>query len=251
MLIGILVALLFWLAGLFLLIGIAIRVRQYWLLPVPLKIPKMPAPRSQTGVVLRMVREVLLFQSLFRADKLLWLLSLLMHYALLFVVLRHLRFFQEPVASWVWAMQGIGHYAAYIFVLSVLALLLRRIVIDRVRYISAPSDYFMLLLFLLISLTGVIMSLWLPTDIVLVKNFIRGLQYFQWQPLPTDPVLLIHLLSVAFLMIIFPMSKLMHAFSVWFSPSLNQVDNAREKRHITVWATDGKKPRSSHPLEEQ
>jgi hypothetical protein len=39
-------------------------------------------------------------------------------------------------------------------------------------------------------------------------------------------------------MIIFPISKLLHAPGVFFSPSRNQVDNPREKRHLAPWAAE-------------
>jgi len=64
-----------------------------------------------------------------------------------------------------------------------------------------------------------------------------GLMAFDWQPLPADPVLLVHLALVAALMIVFPVSKLLHAPGVFFSPSLNQVDDARERRHAAGWST--------------
>jgi hypothetical protein len=54
-------------------------------------------------------------------------------------------------------------------------------------------------------------------------------------PLPT-PLLLLHLLLVAMLMIVFPFSKLLHAPGLFFSPSRNQVDNPREQRHVADWA---------------
>jgi len=63
-----------------------------------------------------------------------------------------------------------------------------------------------------------------------------GLMRFDWQPLPSDPVLLVHLALVALLMIIFPISKLLHAPGLFFSPTRNQADNAREQRHIAAWA---------------
>jgi hypothetical protein len=39
-------------------------------------------------------------------------------------------------------------------------------------------------------------------------------------------------------MIVFPISKLLHAPGVFFSPSRNQIDNARERRHIAPWARE-------------
>jgi hypothetical protein len=47
---------------------------------------------------------------------------------------------------------------------------------------------------------------------------------------------LLHLSLVALLMIVFPISKLLHAPGLFFSPSRNQVDNPREARHQAAWA---------------
>ena len=48
--------------------------------------------------------------------------------------------------------------------------------------------------------------------------------------------LLVHLALVAALMIVFPVSKLLHAPGVFFSPTRNQVDNPREKRWVAGWS---------------
>jgi nitrate reductase gamma subunit len=74
------------------------------------------------------------------------------------------------------------------------------------------------------------------TDIVALKSFFIGLATFNWQPMPADPVLLVHLGLVAALMLVFPFSKLVHAPGLFFSPTRNQVDNPRERRHLAGWA---------------
>jgi hypothetical protein len=76
------------------------------------------------------------------------------------------------------------------------------------------------------------------TDIVALKGFFLGMMTFSWQPLPADPALLVHLTLVAILMIIFPISKLLHAPGVFFSPTRNQVDNPREKRWVAGWSAE-------------
>jgi nitrate reductase gamma subunit len=48
----------------------------------------------------------------------------------------------------------------------------------------------------------------------------------------------VHLTLVALLMIIFPFSKLLHAPGVFFSPTRNQADDPREKRHLAPWAAE-------------
>ena len=238
MILGVLYGILFWIATLILVIGVANKVRLYWNTPSPLKIPTMPAPTTQQGVVLRMARELLLFQSLYRADKLLWLISMVFHYSMLLIVLRHLRYFLDPVWGIIGFIQPFGLYAGFGFVLALIGLLARRFLIDRVRYISAPSDFLMLVLLIVIGASGLMMKFVNPTDIVMVKAFFQGLKYFSWQPLPADFTLLLHLTSVVLLMMIFPISKLMHAPGVFFSPSRNQIDNSREQRHIAPWAAE-------------
>jgi nitrate reductase gamma subunit len=71
---------------------------------------------------------------------------------------------------------------------------------------------------------------------VSVKHFFTGLWTFSGAQLPMDPILLVHLSLVAVLMILLPFSKLLHIPGVFFSPTRNQVDNSREKRHLADWA---------------
>jgi nitrate reductase gamma subunit len=61
-------------AGLF-AVGVSYRIYTYARTPAPLKIPTTPAPRTRTGVVLLMAREVFFFQSLFKANLWTWLFS--------------------------------------------------------------------------------------------------------------------------------------------------------------------------------
>ncbi len=189
------------------------------------------APTTRGGVALRVAREVVLFQSLFKSNKWIWLFGWVFHVALAAVLLRHLRYFLQPVPAIVALVQPFGPLLGMAMVAALAALLARRIVVDRVRYISCPSDYLMLGLILAIGLSGLTLNFVARTDIVETKAFFLGLMRFDWRPLPTDPALLVHLALVAALMIVFPFSKLLHAPGVFFSPSRNQADNTREKRH--------------------
>jgi nitrate reductase gamma subunit len=229
-------AVLFYAATILLIAGLALRIRLYARTPAPLKIPTTPAPVTRSGVVWRMFREVAFFQSLFKSSKWTWIFGWLFHFCLLLVLLRHLRYFTQPVWFWVEWIQPFGKYAAFGMVVGLAGLWARRFLVDRVRYISAPSDHLMLALLIAIGLTGLGMKYVWHTDIVALKAFFLGLMYFNWQPLPADPVLLVHLTLVATLMIIFPVSKLLHAPGVFFSPTRNQVDNPRERRHLAPWA---------------
>jgi len=183
-----------------------------------------------------MAREVVFFESLFKSNKWTWLFGWVFHIALLLVLLRHLRYFTEPVWFWVTWVQPFGLYAGFAMLAGLLALWIRRLGVERIRYISGPSDHLMLLLLIGIAASGLMMKYVERTDIIAVKAFVLGLLRFDWQPLPTDPVLLVHLGLVLLLMFIFPFSKLLHAPGVFFSPTRNQVDNPREERHLAPWA---------------
>ena len=236
MVLGTIYAVLAYFATAVLVVGLLYRIWLYARTPAPLKIPTTPAPVTRSGVVMRMAKEVVFFESLFKANKWTWLFGWVFHAALLLVALRHLRYFTEPVWLWVAWVQPFGLYAGFAMLAGLAALWVRRFAVERIRYISGPSDHLMLLLLIGIAATGFVMKYVLHTDIISLKAFVLGLIYLDWQPIPADPVLLIHLGLVLVLMIIFPFSKLLHAPGVFFSPGRNQVDNPREKRHLAPWA---------------
>ena len=225
-------AVLFYAAAALLCGGLAFRVWDYARTPAPLKIPTMPAPTTRGGVALRMLSEIVLFRSLFKANKWIWLFGWVFHVALALVLVRHLRYFLQPVPEIVVLIQPLGVLAGFAMVAGLAALWARRFLVPRIRYISGPSDHLMLALLLAIGASGLAMKFVARTDIVAVKAFFLGLVYFDWQPLPADPALLVHLALVAALMFVFPFSKLLHAPGVFFSPSRNQADDSRKRRHV-------------------
>jgi len=250
-----LIAALLVLATLFMLGGLARKARQYRATPAPLKIPVTPAPKTTGGVVLRLAKEVVLFASLFRSNKWTWLFGWLFHVSLALAFIRHLRYiidpdgifgFMMPVIG-LWIVQIAGQYAAFGMIIGLGGLLARRFLVARVRYISSPSDYLMLVLILLITLSGFIMSFISSVDIVAVKVFMLGIINFSWQELPEGTALVVHLLLVAVLGFVLPVSKLLHIPGVFYAPTRNQVDNPREKRHIADWAKPLDETRENYP----
>ncbi len=221
----------FYAATALLVLGLARKIWLYASTPAPLKIPTTPAPLTKGGVALRMTREVVFFESLFRSNKWIWLFGWIFHVALAAVLLRHLRYFIQPVPELVALIQPVGVIAGFAMVGGLAALWGRRIVVERIRYISGPSDHLMLALLVAIGLSGLSLKFLARTDIVAVKTFFLGLMRFDIHPLPADPALLVHLTLVLTLMVVFPVSKLLHAPGVFFSPSRNQADDSRERRH--------------------
>ena len=235
MFVGAIYAVLFYVATLLFVVGVGRKIFIYARTPQPLKIPTTPAPTTGRGVVWRMFKEVVLFQSLFKSNKWIWLFGWLFHFTLLLVFLRHLRYVTEPVWFWVNWIQPFGKYAAFGMLVGLGGLWARRFLVDRVRYISSPSDHLMLLLLILIAGSGLAVKFGAHTDVVAVKSFMLGLMLFDVQPLPTDVPVLVHLGLVVILMLVFPISKLLHAPGLFFSPTRVQIDNPREVRHVSGW----------------
>ena len=148
--ISIVFTVLFYVALAIFLVGMARKIVQYWTTPAPLKIPTAPTPLTPTGVVMRMVREVTLFESLFKSSKWTWLFGWLFHFGLLLVLIRHVRYFWPGDVPDILLLTQPFKYAAFAMLLGLLGLLARRILVDRVRYISAPSDYLLLIMLLVI-----------------------------------------------------------------------------------------------------
>ena len=239
MTLSVLYAILFYVAAIVFIGGIARKIYIYAKTPAPLKIPTTPAPLTKPGVAWRIIKEITVFQSLFKSNKWIWIFGWLFHFGLLLVLLRHLRYFIEPTWFWIDLVQPFGKYGSIAMVVGLFGLWARRFLVDRIRYISSPSDHLMLLLLILIGMTGMLMTFVIPINIVAVKSFTMGLMTFDMQPLPSSAVLFIHLALVMVLMVVFPISKLLHAPGLFFAPTRNQRDNPREQRHVQGWSAEG------------
>lgn len=218
-------------------------------------------PQNKTGVAIRMLLDIFLFRSLFRntrfevrdtdkfsyeMEKWLWLFALVFHYAFLVVVVRHLRFFTEPVllpVQWLEKLDSFFQVGLPVLYLSGVALLaatvylfLRRVFIPQMRYISLPADYFPLFLIMGIAGSGLLMRYFAKIDIVSAKELTMGLVTLR----PTIPegigaIFYVHLFLVCVLLAYFPFSKLMHLGGIFFSPTRNMPGNNREVRHVNPW----------------
>ena len=211
-------------------LGIARRVWLYARTPMRLRIPTTPAPVTRFGVMLRMMREILLFESLFKASRWTWAFGWLFHFALVLALIRHLRYVAEPVWGWVHRLQPLADWSGGLMLIGLGGLAARRVWVDRVRYISTPSDYLMLALLAALCLSGLAVEYIWRVNLFALKQFVLSWLGLHIAPLPGNAALWIHLGLAAVLMMIFPISKLLHAPGVLFSPTRNQADRVRRAR---------------------
>lgn len=257
-------------------VGFVMRVKDWARSPVPFAIPttcgqqeslpwikpnKIDNPFSTGGVIIRMALEILLFRSLFRNttcklnegptisyvwEKWLWLFSLAFHYSFLVVLVRHLRFFLEPVPVCFQILDKLDGFlqiglpgvmlSGVVLLAAVIFLLLRRIIISQVRYFSLAADFFPLFLIIGIAVSGIMMRYFTKVDIVGVKELTMGLATFRPHiPDGIGAIFYVHVFFVSVLLAYFPFSKLMHLGGVFLSPTRNLRCNTRAHRHINPW----------------
>lgn len=197
--------------------------------PVPLRIVTTPAPATRGGVLFRLIGDALWFPSLWKGDKLLWAAGFSFHILLWLVLLRHLRYFVYPLPWWVEGIQTFGLYAGYFIPIPLAILLARRLLAERVLYISVLGDYFALFLLLSITLSGTLLRFFFRIYPVDVKAIVQGIIRLQPEILQVNWLFGIHFLLVLILMMYFPLSKLMHSGGLFFSPTRNQRATFRER----------------------
>jgi nitrate reductase gamma subunit len=208
-----------------------------------------------------MLLEIFLFRSLFRntsatldsggklsfrLEKWLWLFALTFHYAFLAVILRHLRFFLEPVPLCIQRLETLDGFlqvglpimmlSGVVLLAAVTFLFIRRLFIGRIRYISLASDYFPLFLIFGIAFSGLLMRYFTKASVVKIKELTMGLVTFHPAvPEGIDVIFYIHLFLVCVLLAYFPFSKLMHMGGIFLSPTRNMTGNTRAVRHVNPW----------------
>ena len=199
--------------------GVAWKAFSWLRTPVLLPMPLPSAPATRTGAAFRLVREGLLFETLFRANGWTWFFGWAFHAALLLVAVRHLWLFLDPVPGWMVGLIAAGGWLSAVLIASLAGLLGRRLFVERVRYVSVPSDYLMLLLLLVIAGSGAWLGHAAPGSLGLARRFALGLAGLEARPLPADPVLWLHLGGAGLLIVLLPFSKLLHAPGVFLTPT--------------------------------
>jgi len=265
-----------YLAFLTFIIGFVYRIMDWARSPVPFRIPttcgqhkslpwfdhsKIENPTNTFFVIVRMFLEIFCFRSLFRntkaeikeggklsyeMEKWLWLGAIAFHYSFLVTLVRHLRFFTQPIPFFVTLTETLDGFlqvglpgimiSGFVLLAAVFYLFLRRILISQVKYISLASDFFPLFLIMGIAISGILMRYFAKVDVTATKELAMGLVTFRFTvPEGIGGIFYVHLFFVSILMAYFPFSKLMHLGGVFFSPTRNMTANTREIRHVNPW----------------
>lgn len=247
---GVYVLLTYFAAAIF-IIGVLIKIIVYAKTPMPVKIALTPAPQTKAGSVGRVASEILLFKSLFRANKPTWVAGYIFHVSFIILILLHFaRHFiyhyhngVVSLPSWYPLFVNAGIVFGILMFLSLFYLLFRRMIVDRVKIISIFSDYLILIILMMIAIAGLSMNFLISaSDLTKIDNrldpFINGIATFHPINIPSNPYFLVHYSLILILVAYIPFSKVMHFVGVFFSPTRYMTDNPEEKRYYKPNAKD-------------
>jgi nitrate reductase gamma subunit len=193
-----------------------------------------PAPRGGLAEGARSIAgaalDVLLLRRLFLGNPALWIGEWLFHLFLSLVILRHLRYFTNPVPAWVLGAQTPGWIAGWLLPAAVLLVLATRLLPQRRPYAS-PLNLLLLLDVLAIAGTGLLLATRHRVDLVAVKRYALGVVAFSPSPPPPDPLLAAHL-ALVFVLVLYVPSHV-------FTAPLTMLDARRRDRELRMVLHDG------------
>jgi len=147
--------------------------------------------------------DILSFRRLFIVNDLLWIGEWIFHVSFVFVMLRHLRYFLNPVPQWVWSLQRVGVIAGYILPVSLVYILTIKLPVEKKKYFSS-YNFLLLVMILVLSVSGLLMKMIFHPDIVSVKTFIMGMVTFTFADAPASALFIFHFILFLALIVNLP-----------------------------------------------
>jgi nitrate reductase gamma subunit len=203
------------------IVGLIWRIRIWWAKPRA-KAVLFPAAKSNSVVLGRVAKDIVLFGKTFSMSKSLWIMTGLFHLGLLLVVLGHIRTITEIGFLWNWfnvkgadidhVAFAMGMTAGGIVLAGVILLLTRRFT-PKMRVLSIFDDYFVLGILLVIIFTGLSMRLWMPINAAEIQHYARGVLTLQPAVEISNILFAWHFFLAQVLIMYLPFSKLVHLVS--------------------------------------
>lgn len=211
--------------------GITWRIWRWMIARIGHNITLSPYAANWLEAVLHPVFQLLTMWNILKFDRGLWPAAFLMHFSLISVLGGHVVGFYTLGEQFNWiapqiisvehsaaASDFLGSTFGFTLLVGLVWLLWRRCSITKVRAVSSTSDYLHLVLLLIVVTLGDYMRFVPAVHMTYaeVREFMAGLILFNPQPLPDNAFFLYHFLFVQILMIVFPFSKLMHVFGMFW-----------------------------------
>ena len=216
--------------SLFLILSIY-RLITWFRVPMDIKWPLSPTPKTNRGVVASILKELVTFSSLYESDDIYWLAIIFLHFSLIFILLHVVSFLfnsmlaPDPISilrttlypatkDWleIWTI-----LIGFIAITSLLYILLRRLLVKEVREITFLRDYTELVLLLVIFILGTCMRLFNLVSMEEVVEYFLSLASLNPIKPPQNPIFLLHCLLAQLYIIYFPFSRCFHVIGYFIN----------------------------------
>lgn len=155
-----------------------------------------PEPGTEKKGLLGAALDIVFLTRLLKVNPGIWPGEWLFHVTFVFVVIRHLVYFFNPVPGWVAALQLPGVVAGYVLPASLLYIFVWRFAVEKRRYVSR-YNLFLTLTLLAVSISGLLLRHAMRADLVEIKEFIMSaLAFSPATELPGNWLFLIHFVLV-------------------------------------------------------
>ncbi len=160
------------------------------------------SPGTQIKTLCKTLGDIFFLSRLLRTNDVLWLGEWMFHGSFILVVLRHLRFFLNPVPEWIVLLQPAGAIAGYILPVALIYILVVKLIVEK-GYFST-YNFFLLSVIFSASLTGILMRTLFRIDSIAAKVFILGLLGFRPQAAPGESLFAAHFILILVLLLYLP-----------------------------------------------
>ena len=183
-----------------------------------------PSPPLTPRLVMKIGGDILFLSRLLKTNDLLWIGEWLFHCTFVLVVLRHLVFFLSPVPGWVAFLQPFGIFAGYLLPLSLIYIL--TVKLSREEGYFPSYNFFLLILLLLLSVTGILLRTVFKADLVAVKGFVLGILGLSPHSVPLHFLFVMHF-SLVLVFILYVPTHILAAPLVMLDATLREEELKR------------------------
>lgn len=162
-----------------------------------------PGKKLSLCSFLKAALDILLLRRLLKVNDVLWVGEWIFHMSLLILMLRHLRYFLEPVPGLVAALEIPGIIAAWLLPASLLYICIMKLLIEKKPYLSS-YNFILLGIVMALCISGLLMKYVFPSDLVDIKYFTLSLVTFRSADPPADITFLSHFLFFLVLLLSLP-----------------------------------------------
>ena len=216
-------------------LGVVLNIRRWYGAPNEKKKGRF----SPIAAIKYLILDVVLFRKTFKTNKTTWIVLFLFHLGVAGIIFGHLRGFKiwsvslfaplgETAVEFI--VEILPIYMGYMFIATMVILLVRRFLLEGRKLESLSNDYIALILLLVTSILGQGMRLFPPEQAAIGTHdvvFIPNLIVLHLEKIPSFHWFYLHILFTQLFMMYIPYSKLVHIYTGVFSTALYGSRRAR------------------------